>query len=237
MAVRRLILCIALVACVALAGPAWAGNFSFHGNAGSGQGELSFAPGVGHALSIGSDGVNPGALITDLFTNNLCFGDCGIVGGYMTLTSGVQLACSPNPCTTGSSFLYSFASGGTMSIFGKMPQLGINVSTLLFSATFLNATWTGGGAVGSYTAGINLASIVLAPQLGMYHFNGGVNNDISFSIDQACSTGGICSGLIVQSDTTLQTIPEPATLSVLGVGLFAFGTGLRRKMTASSRAA
>ena len=77
---------------------------------------------------------------------------------------------------------------------------------------------------------------MLNPALGNYKYSGGNNNDISFNVSPSCSTGGICTGTIVQSDTTLQTIPEPATLSVLGVGLFAFGTGLRRRMAANKTA-
>ena len=86
--------------------------------------------------------------------------------------------------------------------------------------------------MGSIIASINLASIMLNPNLGIYHFSGANNNDISFDVSGTCGPGGVCTGVIVQSDTSFQTIPEPATLSVLGVGLFAFGTGLRRRVLA-----
>ena len=116
-----------------------------------------------------------------------------------------------------------------MKIIGEVPMLGINTPTVLFTASFLSGSFTGGGSVGSVTPAIDLASIMLAPQLGLYNYSGANNDDISFNISPSCSTGGICTGPIIQSDTTLQTIPEPGTLSVLGVG-FAFGAGLRRRM-------
>ena len=90
--------------------------------------------------------------------------------------------------------------------------------------------------MGSLTPAINLASIVLAPQLGAYHYVGGNNDDIDFG-SAACATGGSCNGTIIESDTNLQAvpdIPEPATLSVLGGGLAILGTGLSRRMAATN---
>ena len=230
MAVRRMMFFVALVACLALAAPVWAGTFQFHGNDFMGQGTLSFTPGAGHTLSIGAGGGGNGALVTDFFnTAGICAGDCGIVGGYLTLTTGGETG----GMSGGGTFNYSFGNGGTITIIGAIPFLGINAPTTLLTANFLAGSFTGGGSIGSLTVGINLASVVLAPQLGMYHYIGGNTNDISFNVSPSCSSGGVCNGTIIQSDTTLQNIPEPATLSVLGVGLFTFGTGLRRRMVAS----
>ena len=228
MAVRRLILIVALVACVALASPVWAGTIQFHGNDFTGQGALSFTPGVGNALTIGAGNGGNGAFISDFFNQQICGGDCPIVGGYMTLTTGAETSGMAG----GGSFNYQFGNGGMIKIIGEIPILGINTPTVLFMANFLMGSFTGGGTIGSVTVGLNLASIVLNPALGAYHFTGGNNNDISFNISSTCSTGGKCTGTIIQSDTTLQTIPEPATLSVLGVGLFTFGAGLRKRVLA-----
>ena len=233
MAVRRLILFAALAASLTLAAPAWAGTIQFHGNDFMGQGDLSFTPGLGNALTIGPGGGGNGALVTDFFnTNGFCGGDCSIVGGYMTLTTGGEIS----GMSGGGAFNYQFGNGGTIKVVGEIPILGINTPTVLFTASFLMGSFTGGGSIGSLTAGINLASIMLNPALGIYHYTGGNTNDITFNVSPTCSTGGICTGTIIQSDTTLQTIPEPATLSVLGVGLFAFGTGLRRRMAANKTA-
>jgi len=237
MAVRRLILCVALLACVAFTAPAWAGSLQFHGNAfANPQGSLSFTPGIGDALTIGAGNGNSGALITDFFSTGggaICGGDCGIVGGYLTLTTGGETS----GFASGGVFAYSFGSGGTIKVFGEIPVLGINTPTLLFSATFLSGSFSGSGSVGSVTAAIDLASIALNPALGVYKYSGATDDDISFNLSGTCGTGGKCLGAIVQADVSYQTIPEPATLSVLGIGLFAFGAGLRRKMLAGKPAA
>jgi hypothetical protein len=233
MTVRRLILLAALVACLALAGSAWAGTLQFHGNDFTGQGSLSFTPGLGNSLTIAAGGGGNGALVTDFFNSTgFCGGDCGIVGGYLTLTSGGETGGSSG----GGGFNYNFASGGNIKIVGEIPTLGINTPTTLFTASLLTGSFTGTGAIGSYTAGINLASIKLASQLGVYNFSGGDNDDISSNVSPSCSTGDVCSGAIIEADTPLQTVPEPSTLSVLVVGLFTLGTGLCGSMAASKAA-
>ena len=232
MAVNRLILLAALVGCLALGVPAWAGTLQFHGFDFAGQGQLSFTPGLGNTLSIGAGGGGNGAIITDFFNSGIlptfCAGDCPIVGGYLTLTTGAETSGS----TGGGSFSYSFGGGGMIQVIGEIPTLGINSPTTLFSAKFLpvGTTFSGSGTVGSLIGQLDLSTIMLAAQLGMYKYTGGSNDDLSFSISPSCATGGKCTGTLVQSDTSLQTIPEPATLSVLGVGLFTFGAGLRRRM-------
>jgi len=234
MAVRKLILFTALAACLAMAGPAWAGSLVFEGSViPPGEGKLSFTPGAGNALTIGAGNGANGAVVTDLEnTVGLCGGMCSIVGGYLTLTTGGETSGMAG----GGTFLYMFGSGGNVKITGEIPILGIVAPTTLLSATFDNGTWVGGGTVGSLTAGINLASIVLAPELGKYHYTGANTNDIGFDITASCGAGGKCTGRLIDSHTTLETIPEPATLSVLGVGLFTFGTGLRRRMAATKTA-
>jgi PEP-CTERM motif len=232
MAVRRLILLSALAASLTLVPSAWAGELQFHGTDFLGQGALSFTPGDSNALTIGPGNGKNGALVTDFFNTFICGGDCSIVGGYLTLTTGGETG----GMSGGGAFNYMFGPGGMIKITGEIPVLGINSPTTLLMATFTSGSFTGGGTVGSVTAGISLASIVLAPQLGTYHYTGANTNDIGMGITASCGTGGKCTGTILQSDTTLQTIPEPATLSVLGVGLFTFGTGLRRKMAANKAA-
>jgi PEP-CTERM motif len=231
MAVRRLILFATLTACLALSGPAWAGTVTFNGFISTGQGLLSFTPGLGNSLTIGAGNGGNGALVTDFINSGIgppiCGGDCSIVGGYLTLTSGPETS----GFSGGGIFSYNFGAGGNVKVIGEIPTLGINSPTVLFMASLLpGTTFSGAGSVGSFLGQLNLASIVLAPQLGTYHYTGGSNDDLSFGISPSCATGGACTGSLVQSTTSLQTIPEPATLSVLGVGLFTFGAGLRRRM-------
>src|SRR5271157_2086211 len=128
MAARRLLLFVALVACLAVAGPAWAGALQFHGNSfNDPMGNLRFTPGIGDDLTIGPGGGGQGALVTDFFSNGFCFGDCQIVGGYMTLATGGETSGSAG----GGAFNYTFGAGGLIQVFGKIPLLGINSSTLL----------------------------------------------------------------------------------------------------------
>jgi hypothetical protein len=159
----------------------------------------------------------------------LCGGDCKIIGGFLTLTTGPETGGFAN----GSTWSYSFGAGGNLKITGEIPILGINSPTVLFTATLLPGTvFSGAGTVGSFIGQLNLASIMLAPQLGTYHFTGGSNDELSILINPECESGGICSGVMVQSLTTLQgiPIPEPPLLSVLSVGLFTLGAGLYRRM-------
>ena len=71
MAVRRLILFAALAASLTLAAPAWAGSTSIpRQRFCTGQGALSFTPGLGNALTIGAGGGGNGALVTDFFNTD-----------------------------------------------------------------------------------------------------------------------------------------------------------------------
>jgi len=227
MVVRRFTLCAVMVLCLAFAGPAWAGALQFTGDNLSGQGLLSFTPGAGAQLTIGSGNGGNGALITDFLNGaGVCSGNCSITAGYLTLTTGTEASSTFFP----GGVTYGFNSGGSIKITGGIPLLSIANGSTLFSANFLpGGEITIFGGSGSFAGGVNLASVVLNPLLGTYQFSAGHDNDFAFNIDPACATGGSCTGTISQSTLQLM-IPEPATLSVLGVGLFAFGAGLRRKM-------
>src|SRR5271169_1998511 len=151
MAVKRLFLFAALVACLALGVPAWAGNLQFHGFDFAGQGQLSFMPGLNNTLTIGPGGGGSGALVTDFFNSGIlptfCGGDCNIVGGYLTLTTGPETSAFSG----GGSFSYGFGGGGMIQVIGTIPTLGINSPTILFSAKFMptGTTFSGSGTVGS----------------------------------------------------------------------------------------
>ena len=78
----------------------------------------------------------------------------------------------------------------------------------------------------------NLNHALHGPAFGSYTFTGGSGDAITISLNTGCAGGGSCIGLVDQASASLETvtaIAEPATLSVLGTGLFALGTGLRRK--------
>ncbi len=237
MVARKLVLLAVLVVCLAVVSPAWAGTLTYEGTAPQGQGELNFTPGVGNTLTIGADGKgNLGALVTDLFFSipQCAGGDCAVQNGYLTLTTGKETSGS----SIGGAFSYNFGAGGALSIVGGISTLGIANGSTLLTLSFLNgATFSGGGTSGVFQGNVNLASIVLNPVIqlavGGVMFTGGSNDELSISLDNACGMGGKCFGPLLSSTTGLQYVPEPATLSVLGIGLFASGAGLRKKMKTS----
>jgi len=228
MAVRRVIL-LATLACLALGAQAWAGSYSFDGAGNIGKGLESFTPGSGNALTISAGNGGNGAMIT-AFVNSygLCGGNCSILSGYVDLTTGGETSGSSN----GTSFSYTFGGGGSMQIFGKVPSLGINSVTLLFSASFLpGAVFSGSGGSGTVSGPVNTNTIILNAAFGgPFDYTSGKFSDLSFNVPLTCEAGGSCSGGSIRSSTNPFTIPEPATLSVVGVGLVVLGTRVRRRM-------
>jgi len=234
MPLRRLTLLAAVILSLALSSPVWAGTLQFTGDNLNGQGLLNLNPtqnGGNGILTIAAGNGGNGALITALLNDlGICAGSCGITAGYLTLTSGTEASQTIIP---GVLAAYTFNAGGSVHIIGGVPSLGLANGSTLLTGTFMpGAGITIFGQSGSFQGGINLNSIVLNPAFGKFEFQAGHVNEFGFSIDGgACLNGGVCTGTISQS-TVQFTVPEPATLSVLGIGLFASGAGLRRKMAA-----
>jgi len=232
MSLRRVLLCVMLTTCVALVGSAWAGTIEFTGVNVNGQGTLNFDPGaVGNTLTIGAGGGGNGALIQTLLdTVGLCGGTgCSVAAGFLTLTSGGYLGgggCSGGNCA------YNFGAGGMIDVFGSVTtSLGTSTGHL-FTATFTKGAFDVAGTVGTYNGGLSIPSITFfGPAFGKYTFTGGSGDAITISLNTGCGGGGKCTGLVDQASASVQTITiaEPATMSVLGTGLLALGTGLRRK--------
>jgi PEP-CTERM motif len=242
--VRKLTLLAALVMCLTLANQVWAGSLTFSGTNPNEQGNLFFNPisnGGPGVLNIGAGAAingGLGALISDMFLMiPQCGGahDCAVTGnpfpgGYLTLSNAHESGVSGNT--------YTF-SGGKVTIIGGISALGIGNGSTLLTMNFLpGMTFTVTGNTGKIAGNIDVGSIMLNSTIltalgaGFKGFTDGNVFTETIGLDPACSTGGVCRGPLFTTTATLHYIPEPATLSVLGVGLFAFGTGLRRKMAA-----
>lgn len=219
----KLLLAAILISCTVLTGPAWAGTITFSGNS-RGQGKLSFSAGIGHTLTVAPGGGGSGALIDDLLAiTGACSSGCGVTGGYLVLTSGGETGVSGGT--------YSFGSGGSIDIYGAIPSLGItNPHTRLMSASFTSEQLSTFSHTGTFTGNLNLSSIYLNPAIGTYSYNEALSEAITLALSGTCNTHTGCSGLVTTAFATLQTTPEPASLSLLGTGLLAVGCFLRKKL-------
>ncbi len=233
MSLRRLLLCASLISFLLGVSPAWAGTLTFSGAAA--QGEMHFDGGASNSLTIGTDySGNLGAAINSVTSQfALCNPSCGVSGpppsgiGYLTLTTGSEIS-EPSPG------LYNFGpSGGAggVSIYGAIPALGLPAGTKLFSAQFSSATFNSFAPMSIFNGSLNPSTIYLNPALGTFKFVNGGAEAFSIDLNANCDGPGGCAGLVLSDSVTATAnpIPEPATMSVLGAGLFALVMGLRKK--------
>jgi hypothetical protein len=175
----------------------------------SGTGTVSYS--AGGTFTVTS------AVITDVYINGV---DYPVVDGILDLTSGATsgyLGCTGGAC------LASFDAGGSLDVTGEVPGLGITtVSPLLSSSYLVNGvlSFTGGSNdTGWYSADLDPSSVVLnsgilAALLDTTVMSGS-NTELLIHIDFTTST---YSGKVSESGADIIT-PEPATMSVLGLGL------------------
>lgn len=216
----RVVLFAAVMVCIVpmVALPAHAETIGFSGSTASpGGGTFGFTPAAGASISVSN------ALIQSLLTSfGACNPSCAVSGGLLNLTSGGQIA---NPVPG----LYIFGAGGTINITGGIAALGIAAGSSLLSATFLpNATFNfSATSTSTFGGNLNLASIMLNPAIGTFTYIGGSDNQVFMNVKFA---GGTYSGDVFSSNVAIQATPisEPASLSLIGVGLIGFAALLRR---------
>jgi PEP-CTERM motif len=231
---RRLaVLGLALAASFMHAGWARAAQLSFNLNAQPGEGRIAYAGGAAPLV-----GGNLGVLtVKGLDTPNSHDEALAVEKGTLNFSTGAFTNATPaNPGVTSSAQNWNFAPGGSLTVSGGIPSLGIADGTPLLTGAFTDSTFVRslgvadlkvqGGAV------FNVVNSQLAAYFGMptgaSAYVGGLSTMFAAAgtAPGAFSSSGYTSGQI-----TTTPVPEPTTFVVLAV---AFGAGFawRRRRSA-----
>lgn len=229
--------CVLFTAVSLLASPANAksiGSLDFWGTAG---GTASYTAGVGNSFSLQD------APITSVEGNS--HSSLNIIDGLMSFQTG---PCE-SPCTTryykagGYYGTYAtFGKGGSLTIYGEIPSLGITTETLLIDAMFDNVSDPSKTAIftffsnSSLHSGMNAHLVVekINPLLLQYFripsTNGGTGYMSQFLLDMTFASPA-WSGSSGNSDTLIDpTVAEPRTLLLFGTSVLIAAYMLRRRV-------
>jgi PEP-CTERM motif len=210
-------------------------QIDFMGGAG---GTVSFKLGLGNSLNV------TGAPINNLvqFPSFLNF---PVVGGLLNLSTGpCESGCTKFNKGSGTSTLF-FDDGGSLSIVGEIPSIGINTMTTLITGFFdsngienheanasLNSKTHHGGIDGYLDISFIDPTIVQALNLLGGNGHGYISEmliNLSFNSDQNSWNGSINS-----TDLDIKPTPEPGSLFLLGSSLLGAAGILRRKFASKA---
>src|SRR4029077_2544661 len=210
-------------------------QIDFSGGSG---GAVSFALGMGNSLFV------TGAPISNLvqFPSFLNF---PVVGGLLNMTTGAcESGCTKFNNKSGTSTLF-FDDGGSLSIVGEIPSIGINSPTTLITGFFdsngienhetnasLNSKTHHGGIDGYLDISFIDPTIVQALNLLGGNGHGFISEmflNLSFNSDSQSWNGGINS-----TDLDIKPTPEPGSLFLLGASLLGAAGILRRKFASKA---
>jgi hypothetical protein len=197
-------------------------------------GVMSFQLGMGNSLSVNSAPIGNLVQFPSFF-------NFPIIGGFLNLTTGAcESGCTKFNNGSGTSTLF-FDDGGSLSIFGEIPSIGINSVTQLITGTFdsngmethetnsfLNSK-TGKGGINGYL-NITLIDPTIVQALNLLGGNGhGFLSEmfVTLSFDRNRQTWN---GNVDSTDLIIKPAPEPVSLLLLGSGLIAVAALMRRKV-------
>jgi len=197
-------------------------------------GSMNFTLGNGNALTV------TGAPISSLvqFPSFLNF---PVVGGLLNMSTGpCESGCTKFNNKSGTSTLF-FDDGGSLSIVGEIPSIGINSPTTLITAFFdsngienheANASLnnkTGHGGVDGYL-NVNFIDPTIVQALNLLGGNGhGYLSEMFINLTFNANNNS-WNGSINSTDLNIKPTPEPSSLLLLGSGMLGVAGFLRRKL-------
>lgn len=215
------VLVFALVLCGAFAMSAQANYLDFFIGPPHSGASISYAGGA--TPLIGSNITVKSVIGVDTASNGL--DELVILSGELNFTTGALTGSSSNE--------WDFGPGGTFTITGAIPTLGINdITTVLVTGSFDSAAVFQGSAY--FKLGFGDITDTKNEELVEYYgfpegqvFEGLIN--LSFITNFVIPPNAFCSVIVGSGDLQNNPVPVPPTMLLLGTGLLGLGLIPRRK--------